>query len=116
MSVESKITLSDTWFRGEDKTLEFTVFQKDGVTVQNIAGWTLEYELCQLDGTAIFTKTTGGSTIVITDAVNGVLQVLVLDTDTDALTKTKFKHELRRTDDGFEATLVHGTVRIDEAC
>jgi len=116
MSVESNITKTDAWFRSEDKTLEFTVFQADGVTAENISGWALEYQLCNLDNSAIFSKTTGAAEIVITDGPNGVCQVTIVDTDTDALTKTKFKHELGRTDAGFEATLVHGTVQIQRAC
>lgn len=117
MSVESNIQLSDFWFRGEDKTIEFTVFQADGTTAQDITGWALQFELCDLADPPVsqFIKTTV-SGIVITDAANGVLEVTILDTDTDPLAPGKFQYELRRTDAGLEAVLAHGTAQIQRAC
>jgi len=117
MSVEVNFVKDDNWFRGEDKTLEFTVFQPDGTTPQNITGWTLAFTFCDLQEVTKFTKTTpSASGITITNPTGGVLEVFIPDTDTELLDAGKFKHELRRTDPGLEATLAHGGVLLQKAC
>lgn len=117
MSVESNITAEDNWFRAENKILEFTVKKADGVTGEDITGWSLRYELCTETEVEVFFKdNSSGGGITITDAPNGVLQVDVDAGDTSAESPGKFKHELRRTDVGDEAQLVHGTVLLQQGC
>jgi len=117
MSVESNFTKSDQWFRGEDKTLQFTI-TSDGTTAVDISGWSLQFILCNLDGTTVFTKdnVVSGGGINITNPTNGVLEVDIDDVDTDPLLVEKFKYELRRSDTGLEAVLAHGTAFIQQAC
>jgi len=116
MSVESNITKDDNWFRDEDKIIEFTVFQPDGVTKENITGYAMEFILCNLDESVVFTKTTGAAQITITDGPNGLLEVEIDEADTAALVAGKFKYEIQRTDVGLVSKLAHGTALIQQAC
>lgn len=115
MSVESDIPRTSYWFRTETKVLEFTIYQADGVTPENITGYSITFEFCQNDYTTVYSKTVG-SGIVLTDAVNGVLQVTVDPADTSALTPGVYRYALKRTDAGSEAVLAHGTVLLQRSC
>jgi hypothetical protein len=112
MARQDDVTVADQCFVGEDKTLNVTIYQADGTTPQNITGWTLSWMLKKShklsDASASVTKTTTGGGIVITDAADGVCEVRIVDTDTDALTATTYYHELKRMDDGSEAVLIYG--------
>ena len=119
MSIEAIIAETDNWFIGEDKVLEFTVFQADGVTPQNIAGWSLEWVLRKNKSalTEILNKSTGAATITIGGGT-GKCQVLITDDDTAALVPGTYYHTLRRNDAGSdtvlsfgEAVLRHGATR-----
>lgn len=98
-----------SWFVGEDKTIRITVRQADGVTVQDITGWTLEWAVRRFLGStdALLAKTTD-SGITITDAENGVCEVALSRTDTDTLGRGGFHHALRRTSPGASTVLTYG--------
>lgn len=115
MSVESNIDKADMWFRGEDKVLEFTVYQSDGETLQDITGWALSFDLCNSAFVSQINKTSG-SGITITDPTNGVLQVAIDDVDTDSLEPASYRYELKRTDSGSESVLAHGFAVLQRAC
>ena len=108
MSVEAAITAAANWFIGEDRIFSFTVLNAAGAA-QNISGWALEWTLRAgpTSPATLLTKTTV-SGIAITDAVNGVCQVTITDTDTLALETGQHYHTLKRTDDGSEAVLSFG--------
>lgn len=98
-----------SWFVGEDKTLRFTVYQADDTTIQNITGWTLEWEVRQrpASSTPLLTKTTG-SGITLTDPTNGVCDVALTATDTTTLGSGEYVHALRRTNSGASTVLTYG--------
>jgi hypothetical protein len=101
-------------FRGEDKVLSVTV--DNGATppvAVNITGWTLSFtlRLTAGDATALVTKTTA-SGISLTAPLTGVLQVLLEDVDTVALSPGKYAYDVKRMDAGAEAVLVYGTLTL----
>ena len=99
----------DGWFVGEDQTFRFTIYQADGVTPQNISGWSLEWVLRvrASSSSAILTKTTS-SGIVITDESAGKCEVSVTRTESNLLVPGKYFHTLRRSDTNFSTVLSHG--------
>ena len=118
MAIRDDIDASDDLFTGEDKTLTFTIYQADGVTAQNLTGWSLSYtwkrQLSDADSAAVLTKTTSAG-IALTDPVNGICTVSIADTDTDAVTARTYWHELKRTDAGSETILTTGSVYLRQA-
>jgi hypothetical protein len=115
VSRESPVKLSDNWFVGEDQTFRFVVRQgpNDSDPVQNITGWTLRWELRADPGSAdaILVKTSGAG-IVITDAVNGVCEVTINRTDTQALSPDTYFYTLARTTAGAFSVLAHGSATL----
>lgn len=122
MSYESNIPASAHLFAGEDKVLSYEVFAADGVTMENVAAFSLRWELrrCTPAATSVITKTTGnGDGITITGTYNSnratnTQRVLVAltDTDTESLTAGRYNCALKRMDAGLEAVLSHGTVEL----
>jgi hypothetical protein len=119
MALEQPITKDDHFFTGEDKDLEFTICQADGVTPQNITGWSFSWILktnsTDADVDAKVTKTTGAGGISITGtysadpALNTQRAVVAAaDTDTVALAAGRYHHELKRTDEDSETVLAFG--------
>lgn len=122
------------WFRGESYSIPDAIKTAAGVAV-NITGWTLAFtvrrgyinaagELIRPDGAGwdvtgedpdvLLTKTSG-SGITITDAPGGVLTIAVTDTDTLALEVDDLAYDVWRTDNGSEALLTHGNLRVKPA-
>lgn len=108
----------DDFFIGEDKSLDFTVYQSDKRTIQNIANWALSWKLkaslSDADGAALLTKSTT-SGVAISGIYNAEPRVntqkatvTIADTDTDSLNPGRYYHELKRTDPGNETVLSHG--------
>ena len=118
MALQDDITLDDNLYAGEDKTLNFTIYQADGTTAQNITGWSLSYRwkksLDDADSDAVLTKTTS-SGITLTVAASGQCAVAIADTDTDAVPAGPYYHELKRTDSGSETILTTGSVYLRQA-
>ena len=103
---------TDTIHVGEDKTLRFTIYQSDGTTVQNITGMAVEFVIREHDESpvALLTKTTGGGTIVLTTPTSGILDVTLLDTDTETWKPKVYRYALRRTDAGSETVWAYGDI------
>jgi len=102
MAVKADIS----FFKGEDVTIE------DTVTGKNITGWALACAVARGYGqTAEFTKTVGAG-ITITDGANGVFQISIDDTDTDALDSGGYVWDVKRTDAGQEAVLTYGDLDL----
>lgn len=99
------------WFVGEDKTLQFTVYQADDVTIQNISGWTTVFELSQEPNTAPLFSIAG----VIVSAPNGLVDIAVPGTSTSGRTPGTFYYSFRRTNAGYGAILSHGKVILQRA-
>lgn len=103
MAVRVDITEDDDFFVGEDKSLIFTV--KDAADVlQNITGWTIEWNLSHEEGSpSILMKTA-----TLTTPLSGVCTVTVLDTDIDLFAPDKYWHILKRMNAGNETVLSYG--------
>lgn len=123
MAIEQNIDNDDDWFIGEDKTLgnaddPWVVYQADGTTRQNITGWAISWMLkrkaTDADANALITKTTS-SGITVLDALQGEISVAIADTDTDSLRANIYRHELKRTDAGFEAILAFGSCQLKQS-
>lgn len=115
MALRADVSQRDDWYVGETKTLQFTIWSdKAKTTAEDITGWTLAYDFYE-DKSVAFTLTSGGGDITITDATNGVLNVVVPKAKTDALTSLRnLHHVLRRTDAGNEAILSTGDVILND--
>jgi hypothetical protein len=100
MAIEADI-IAD-YFTGEDKTIVFTVYQADKVTIQDLStftaiSWMLKGKKSDADVDALIEKTLGGG-IVVTDATNGICQVTLGTADIALVLADKlYYHELKRT-------------------
>lgn len=108
-------TRSDfTFERGEDVTLTYTLLQADGVTRQNITGWTMTFRA----GTAQYGAATITKTPTITDATNGVFTVQLASADTSGLTQDgivgTYYYDVRRTDSGSRTELFEGILTVQD--
>jgi len=128
MSYESSIEATDHFFAGEDKTLSYEVFAEDGVAMENVAAFAMEWTLrksltskqpYRAQGSVVVTKETGGSGITVTGAYDSVrasntqrVIVTIADTDTENLAGGRYVCSLKRTDAGIEAVLSHGVVEV----
>jgi hypothetical protein len=107
------ITDADGFFIGEDKTLQFTINDSTGATV-NVTGWQVTFKLAaSLSGDMLFTKTVGAG-ITLTSPTSGILQVLCSSADTISLAPGTYFYALRRTDAGFKAELDYGSVILKD--
>lgn len=115
MSKLAPITDEDEWFQGETKLLTFTVeTEEENGTPEVISGWTIQWMLMghKKAQSSIFTKETGGSGVVITDGLNGLVEVTIDPGDTTGVEPRTYWHELWRTDAGFEAVLSYGPAEL----
>ncbi len=98
-------------FSGNTKVLKVAVLDQDDVVV-DLTGASADYAFSERPGTpALFTKSVG-SGIVITDDVNGLLEVTINPADTESLSGT-FHHELEVTDAaGRKTTVLFGTATV----
>jgi hypothetical protein len=123
MAVRSDITDDDLWFVGEDKQLSFELLDSSGNPV-DASSMTLSWIVrrrAKDTGTPLISKTSGAGISVngTFDAVRALntqrVLVAVADTDTDALPSDTYQHALKRTDDGSEAVLCYGDLRLLQA-
>jgi len=112
MSTLANITLSDGFFRAEDKAIVFTILQADGTTAQNITGWTMTFRVASTQyGAAVITKVP-----TLTTPLSGICTVTLASADTSALTQdgtdTTYYYDLRRTDSGSRTELAYGELVV----
>jgi len=103
-----------TFYRGEDVALVFTQLQSDGVTPQNITGWTLTFRAASTQyGAAVITKVP-----TLTSPTTGVFTVNLASADTSGLTQegadTVYYYDIRRTDSGSRFELFTGTLTVKD--
>lgn len=103
-------------FSGNTRVLKVTVLDQDEAIV-DLSGAAATFVVMRAHGQpAIITKTVG-SGIVITDAVNGLLEITLLEADTEPL-RGVHRHELEITDaSGRKTTVLFGniTIRVNTA-
>jgi hypothetical protein len=122
---------TDLVFLDTDWTKAFKVADLDtdesGATAKDITGWALTFDIrpTRSSSTVLLTKSVG-SGVTISGVFNSVLatstQVATITvTDTDMATSVfgrsggVFHYSLKRTDNGFEAILAYGTIRVKRA-
>lgn len=99
---------------GNSRVLEVSVTDKSDTSVLDLTGvTTLTWVMSNKPGgTAEVTKTLG-SGVVITDAVNGILQVTLVDTDTKDVTPGRYYHEVFMIDSSARPfTITIGNVNL----
>ncbi len=99
-------------YGGEDKALPWTVVQEDGVTAQNITGWSIRWRLFRFrDSVAALVTKTVGSGIAITNGPTGAYTVTLTPTDL-TVTNGDYWYRSERTDSGAVTTVQEGYLRI----
>lgn len=123
MPIRQDISKADGFFIGDDKTIEFEVFEDDGATPANVTGWALEWDVRATVAAAVaLIAKASGTGIAVTGTYNAVrasntqrVIVTVDSADTDALSPGRFAHALKRTDPGHETTLSLGDFMLQRA-
>jgi hypothetical protein len=97
------------FYKGEDVVLTVSMSP-----TTNISGWTLAFTLKKLytDNTPVFTKTTGGGGITITDSVNGVFTITIASADTSGLDLRAYAFDIQRTNAGNRTVLTIGNLTL----
>ena len=99
---------------GDNKPIDFTLTEADGVTPIDLTGATLRWGLFVrlTDAQALLSKATGGSGITVTDAAQGKLRIAMAKVDTVGLAG-RYEHELELVESGgADETMATGTVTI----
>lgn len=94
-------------YRGEDASLVFAIYEADGVTPQNITGWSLSFTVRPAGGIALIAKTVGNG-IALTTPASGIATVTLAAADTSSLPAVYYSFSLARTDSGQDAELTSG--------
>lgn len=121
MAERANITSDHEWFTNTDHVFEFTVYQEDGVTPQDVSGWEMSWFLKKgqgdPDAAALLEKTTVGSpsAITIVNGPTGRVDVLIEDGDTAEIAGGNYFHELKRTDAGQESVQSYGTAKLKQS-
>lgn len=103
-------------WQGEDKDIEVTVYEADGVTVKDITGgsisWIVKKKVSSIEAT--FTKTSA-SGITITSGVGGVFTITLSASDTATLSPGRFYHEAKILLDAKAEIILVGEMIIYES-
>lgn len=97
---------------GEDVSLPWTIYKPDGVTPENITGWSLAFTVEDLSGNVYFTKTTGGGGIALTTPLAGLATVTLDSIDTLELVPRPYLFRGERTDAGADAVETRGLMIV----
>jgi len=126
MSYESNIAATAHFFAGEDKILSYEVFSADGVTMEDVTSFQMEWSLrktipgkdpFRVQGEIIFTKSTTDVTVIgAYNSSRGTntqrVLVPIYDIDTENMTGGRYVCSLKRMNAGLEAVLSHGIVEV----
>lgn len=121
MALKFDVLQTDRWYINTDYTLKYRVWQADGLTPRNVAGynlsWMLKIRKKDPDANALLTKLT--PIIFVTGVFNidaalntQEVHVPIADTDTVGLTSGMRVIELKRTDAGLETVLSDGLASL----
>lgn len=120
MASEITIGGEGTLFIGEDKTLSLPVVQADGVTPQDITGWTIRFVVRREDKSAASLIDVAAVIVGAFAPVNNPQRAVVTLTD-DQLSVTIFtkaatyRHSWKRVEDGVETILAYGDFILERA-
>jgi len=109
MSIKADIR----FFQGEDYTLEVTVIDAAGDAV-DITAYTFTCTILADygDAGAAAGPYTIGSGITIIDGPTGRVDVAIPDADTTGLAAGSYVYDVKRTNDGAESILAHGSLTL----
>lgn len=110
----ANITVDESLFLEEDRPLEYTVLDEDGVAV-NITGWTVTWTLRvdRATSAALITKTVG-SGITLTTPASGILRVTIDSADWSTIDPGNYWMVLERTGSGTNAVLSRGYMVVKQ--
>ena len=109
--MNAPIDQADSYFRGEDQRIAFTIRNNAGGLV-NVTGWALRWQLYdRRGGSVLITKTTSDD-VSVTDGPGGAVLVTVDAADTAGMQSGALWYELWRTDSGSAQVLAYGAVRL----
>lgn len=119
MSYRTDIDADYQWHTGEDKTVNFTIYQNGSAdidvdrgtaSVQDITGWTTSfsgYSSWSQDGTALFTV--AGT---VTNGTAGSAAATIPRGTTSTMTPGNYYYEFSRTDSGSYSVLSYGVLTL----
>lgn len=99
-----------TIYRGEDKTVVFTIYQADSSEPENVTGWTIQFlsSVEDEDGeTQVITKTANLDT-----PASGIVSVDLDSSDTADIVPSEYRYTLRRTGAGVKTVLAEDTMKL----
>lgn len=119
MALKVDIIESDGRRTNTDFAVECFITAADGVSAENVTGWSLSWMLKKrsrdADAAALITKNTV-SGITIVDGAAGHVRVTIHAADTASpFVGGQYRHELKRTDVGFKNILIEGEFYIGQA-
>lgn len=108
-------------FVGEDKILDLEVLQDDGATPQDIAGWSITFDVRLTDktSTALLSKSATVTGTYSATRASNTQRARVTLTDTELASPTfsgrTYRHSWKRLTDGSETILAYGDFRMQRA-
>ena len=115
-SNQRNVTSNDRWFVRCVQRFQDRIYEADGVTPQDITGWSFDFLLkkrsTDADAAAILHKSTADGSIVVTDAVLGVIEFTVSALDTATVAPGTYVFEIKRTDVDAETILKRGSCAL----
>lgn len=100
---EVPITRDDGFVKGEDQTLQFTIYDSTGA-IQAITSWTISFKMAYTEGgSSVLTKAA-----TITSGAGGICSVALAAADTSSLNAGNWYYTVTRNDSGSVAELVRG--------
>ena len=98
---------------GTDKQFQVTIYQSDGVTTQDVTGWSLSFIVHSYgDPNITYITKTVGSGVVLTTPTRGVVTATVLAADTTNMPSGLYQWRLERTDTANDVMVATGTYSL----
>jgi hypothetical protein len=114
---------NDSMYAGNNHTTKFTIKDQDtpGSPAKNLSGLSVRYALCRIGSsgdvlkTPIFEHTTANpAQVLVTDAMNGIVEVYFVHADTVDLAAGDYYHEVELYDaTPFSLVVATGTMTIN---
>lgn len=100
--------------RGNNITWEMTVKNIEDESVPDITGATITFSVKEkkTDSSTLFTRTTGGSGIVLNDPTNGKFRLSLIPSNTSSLTPKTYFFDIEMSLSGFIDTISLGTLEV----
>lgn len=98
---------------GTDKQFQVTVYQSDGVTLQDVSGWFVSFIVHAYgDPNITYITKTVGSGVVLTTPTRGVITATVEAADTTSVPPGLYQWRLERTNSANDVVVATGTYSL----